>query len=329
MWLKLLYLVIGALLLVWVGSQVDLAAVGAQLADLSPVLAVAICAAYFLAFLIDTMSWQLTLPSVRLSNGWLWKLWRIRMAGEALNAALPAASLGGEPAKMMMLNRRHGIGYSEATASLVMARTINLIGLLIFLCGVMLLAMGEDRLSLNAKLAAAYGLGALIFGVAGFFLFQSKGISSWLLNLLGRGRLAAAVAKAVVHVEALEERFSDFYGRTPGRFASAVLLALVNWLVGCIEFWLTMKAIGVPVSFGDAVIIEGVTQLVRTGAFFIPLSLGAQEGAIVLVVNALTGNPAAGLSAALVRRARELLWVVWGLWLGRDLLSRKRTDPSG
>ncbi|CAN0502784.1 unnamed protein product, partial [Ectocarpus sp. 8 AP-2014] len=77
-----------------------------------------------------------------------------------------------------------------------------------------------------------------------------------------------------------------------------------------------MRAVGVPVSFSDAVIIEGVTQLVRTGSFFIPLSLGAQEGAIVLIAGSLTGSPSAGLAAALVRRARELLWIVWGLWLG-------------
>jgi uncharacterized protein (TIRG00374 family) len=320
---RLIYLVLGIGLLVWVGWHVDLAAVGAQLAALSPLLATAIVATYFLAFLVDTASWQLTLPSVRLDMGWLWRLWRIRMAGEALNAALPAASFGGEPAKMLLLKRRYDIGFGESTASLVMARTINLIGLILFLAAVMLIAAGDERLPVEAKSAAGIGLGAFVVGVGGFFVVQNKGIASRLLALFGRGRFAERVGTAIEHLQAAEARFAAFYSRSPGRFASAVMLALLNWLVGCVELWLTMKAVGVSLSFADAVVIEGVTQMVRAGSFFIPLSLGAQEGAMVVVTSALTGSTSAGLSAALVRRARELLFIVWGLWLGRDLAGRK------
>lgn len=324
--MRLLYLLVGVGLLVWIGSSVDLAAVGEQLQQVAPALALAILAAYFLAFLIDTMSWQLTLPSIDMGSVWLWRLWRIRMAGEALNSALPMASLGGEPAKVLMLKRRHGIGLPEATASLVMARTINLIGLIMFLVVALALALGDDRLPENAKTASATGLAALLIGVAGFFVVQSRGVSSWLLGLFSKGRLASRVGSVIGHIRELESRFAAFYARTPGRFALAVILALINWIVGTVELWLTMRAVGVPVSFADAVIIEGVTQLVRTGAFFIPLSLGAQEGAIVLIAGSLTGSPSAGLAAALVRRARELLWIVWGLWLGRDLLARKAAE---
>lgn len=326
MLMRLLYFLIGIGLLVWIGSSVDLPAVAVQLQQVAPSLALAIVAAYFLAFLIDTMSWQLTLPSIDMKLHWLWRLWRVRMAGEALNSALPMASLGGEPAKVLMLKRRHGIGLSEATASLVMARTINLIGLILFLVAALVLALGDERLPENAKTASAIGLGALLTGVAGFFIVQSNGVSSWLLGFFRNGRLANRIGSLVSHIRELEDRFASFYARTPGRFALAVLLALINWVVGTVELWLTMRAVGVPVSFSDAVIIEGVTQLVRTGSFFIPLSLGAQEGAIVLIAGSLTGSPSAGLAAALVRRARELLWIVWGLWLGRDLLSKKTAD---
>ena len=326
MLMRLLYLLVGIGLLVWIGSSVDLSAVGEQLRQIAPSLALAIVAAYFLAFLIDTMSWQLTLPSIDMKSRWLWRLWSVRMVGEALNSALPMASLGGEPAKVLMLKRRYDIGLSEATASLVMARTINLIGLILFLIVALALAMGDDRLPQNAKTASAIGLAALLTGVAGFFVVQSRGVSSWLLGFFRNGRLAERVAGLIGHIRELESRFTAFYARTPGRFALAVLLALINWVVGTVELWLTMWAVGVPVSFSDAVIIEGVTQLVRTGAFFIPLSLGAQEGAIVLIAGSLSGSPSAGLAAALVRRARELLWIVWGLWLGRDLLVRKTAD---
>ncbi|MCH7942845.1 MAG: hypothetical protein IIB67_06405, partial [Proteobacteria bacterium] len=36
----------------------------------------------------------------------------------------------------------------------------------------------------------------------------------------------------------------------------------------------------------------------------------------VVLVGALTGQPSLGLAAALVRRARELLWIIVGVALG-------------
>jgi len=77
-----------------------------------------------------------------------------------------------------------------------------------------------------------------------------------------------------------------------------------------------MYFLGHPVSFVDAWIIEAVAQLVRTGTFFIPASIGAQEGAFMLVCAAMTGSPVLGVAVAVVRRIREIVWIVWGMGLG-------------
>jgi hypothetical protein len=70
------------------------------------------------------------------------------------------------------------------------------------------------------------------------------------------------------------------------------------------------------VSPSEAWLIEAVAQLVRTGFFFVPASLGVTEAAMVLVYDALTGRPSLGFAVALIRRGRELVWIAWGLWLG-------------
>ena len=72
----------------------------------------------------------------------------------------------------------------------------------------------------------------------------------------------------------------------------------------------------VGISPSEAWLIEAVAQLVRAGFFFVPASLGVTEAAMVLVYDALTGRPSLGFAVALIRRARELLWIAWGLWLG-------------
>ena len=56
--------------------------------------------------------------------------------------------------------------------------------------------------------------------------------------------------------------------------------------------------------------------MVRSSTFFIPLSIGAQEGAFLIVAGTLTGAPALGLSMGLVRRFRELIWIAFGYLVG-------------
>ena len=57
------------------------------------------------------------------------------MVGESFNAVIPAGGMGGEPVKTVMLKTHYGVDYREGTASLILAKTINMIALVIFLIG--------------------------------------------------------------------------------------------------------------------------------------------------------------------------------------------------
>ena len=107
------------------------------------------------------------------------------------------------------------------------------------------------------------------------------------------------------------------------------MLAFVNWLLGAVEIYYTLLFLGHPISWADAWIIEAVAQLVRTGTFFIPASIGAQEGAFLLVCGAITGSPTLGVSVSVVRRLREVIWIVWGFTLGSILSMKPGLVPEG
>jgi uncharacterized protein (TIRG00374 family) len=278
--------------------------------------ALAVLAVFFLAFLVDTASWQLMLPSARLGAGWLYRLWKVRMVGEALNLVLPAGSLGGEPFKAVLLKRNYGLDYREGGASLVIAKTVNLLALLVFCAVGLVLMLRNPAVPEIYRLAAGAGLAALGLGVLGFFAVQRWRAASRLAHWLARGRLGAWLESYLAHIEDVDDRFHGFYARRPGRFAAALALALLNWLIGTVELYVIMAFLGQPVTVAEAWLIETVAQLVRAGIFFIPASLGASEAAMVLVYGALTGQPSLGLAVALIRRGRELLWIAWGFWIG-------------
>jgi putative membrane protein len=116
-----------------------------------------------------------------------------------------------------------------------------------------------------------------------------------------------------------------------------VLLKTLGWqlaglLAGTWEVWFALERLGHPVSFGEALAIEALTQAARHVAFFVPAGLGVQEAVVLLLGEALGVSPQISLSLALVKRARELLfgvpallswqWVEWHQW--RLALWRRR-----
>jgi len=312
----LLALLAGIGVLAFVASEIDLSEVWSRVVEVGPLGALAVAAVYFLAFLIDTASWQLALPSARLNGAWLYRLWKVRMLGEALNLATPAGSMGGEPVKAVLLKRGYGIGYREGAASLFIARTVNLLSLVAFAAAGFALMLGVGALPRPFVLAAGLGLLALGLGVAGFYAVQRWGAASFLVRRLTAWRKIGRLENFLEHMHAVDDHFERFYRRQRLRFAAALALAFLNWLAGAAEIMVILWFLGAPVSLSEAWLIEAVAQLVRAGFFFVPASLGVTEAAMVLVFDALTGRPSLGFAVALIRRGRELLWIAWGLWLG-------------
>lgn len=314
-YLKPIYLLIGLALLGYVLSQTDLAAVWAYTRQIGWGMA-AVLAIFFVAFVVDSLSWQLTFLTLDFGGSWGYRLWKVRMVGEAFNMATPLASMGGEPVKAVLLKKHYGIGYRQAVASLVLARTTNVIALVAFVAGGFLLMLDSPRLSASYKTSAGLGLVAFAVSIVLFFLIQRLKISSITGRWILRARLSARIEALLHHVHDMEERLNHFYTARRGRFAAALGLALVNWLVGAAELYATLWFLGNPVTVTEAWIIEAVAQLVRTATFFIPASIGAQEGAFLVICGVITGEPALGLAVALVRRCREIVWILWGLALG-------------
>ncbi len=313
--LKTLYVLIGVVLLVLVLSDIDLAEVWQRASGIGWGMAV-VLALYLGAFVIDTFTWQMALVSIPLTASWLYRFWKVRMVGEVFNSVMPAASMGGEPVKAVLLKRYYGIGYGKSTVSLILAKTINMISLVVFLAIGFAFMLDSEALSVNQKAIAGLGLAAFFVGTALFFAIQRWRATSLAGTWISRFRFARRVEAGLHHIRDMDERLVGFYTRHRGRFAVAMSLAFVNWLIGIGEIYYTMIFLGHPLSLTEAWIIEAVAQLVRAGTFFIPASIGAQEGAFLLVYTAITGSPALGIAVALVRRLREILWIGWGVAVG-------------
>ncbi len=313
-WPRLLGLAVAGALLVAVLVTADLDEAARLVATIGWG-ALAVLALSALVPVIDTITWALALES----GGWTARrslhLFNARLIGEAFNAVLPAAGFGGEPVKAVLLARRLGVGYHQGSASIVLARVVNMLALIPFLIvGVALISTLPSLPTGFAWLAAG---GVVWFALATLILFAitrfplSSGFAAWLAgHRFGRG-----AGRLIGHLGEVELRFRGFYAEHRARFLAAVGLSIVQWIIGALEVWLILALLGRPVSLPEAWLIESVAQVVRAAGFLIPSGLGAQEGALLLVVRLLTGPDGAGLALAVVRRLRELVWIVAGLVL--------------
>jgi len=319
-------MLLGLGLLAAVLVNTDLSQVGGYLSEVG-IGIVAMIAAYKFAFVMDSWAWLMTLRSLPMRGIWIFRFWMVRMVGEAVNNATPLAGIGGEPVKAAILNRCYGIGYGDGFASIVLARTTFVIGLVPFLLIGFVLLVLEPGLSPPFKWGAGVGLIGLSAGIGTFFAIQRLRLTSrtgqWFAGFFSRPGLRDIFAK----VGEFEDRLIDFYRCSPGRFNATIILCFLNWLMGALELWIAFHLLGAPVSFVEAWIIEALVQLVRVGAFFVPLALGTQEGAFTLAVGALTGNPALGVAVAVLRRFRELVVLSAGLLIGPLVFGRSAMSP--
>jgi uncharacterized protein (TIRG00374 family) len=301
-------------------SQTDLSEVWQRLRQIGPWGATGILAAFLLRHFALAGSWQLTLPSLPGGLRTLWRTWRVLMVGSALESVTPLAGLGGDPVKAILLKRHYGISYTEATASLVLARMTDLIAQVAFVSiGLLLTIQGG---LLPAGWRAAAGAGLLVFAVmiGLFLLVQTQRGFSRLRAWLDRRPLGQALSERAVGVldavHEVEDRLVAFYATQRLRFLASVGCAFLEWTGNAVAVWVAVGALGHPIGFADALVIEGFVALVRTTLFFVPGDLGTQEAAQVMICSAVGATPETGLALAAIRRGRDLLWILGGLAIG-------------
>lgn len=256
----------------------------------------------------DTLGWQCLVPAgKRLPFAtMLWARW----IGESINGLLPVAQIGGDLIKARLVGQR-GMPGEIAGASVVVDLTLAVFTQILFALmgiGLLIAHLGGGRLA-NALLVGTAAMGALLLG---FYWAQRRGLFAVMVASLARlidGRDWQALAGGAA---ALDRAITGIYDdRRAVRASCAWLLA--GWLVGAGEVWLAMHALGHPVGWTEALLLESLGQALRGAAFAVPGALGVQEGGY-LVLGALLGIDAPlALALSLTKRARELILGVPGL----------------
>ncbi|HEX2243710.1 MAG TPA: flippase-like domain-containing protein [Gammaproteobacteria bacterium] len=257
---------------------------------------------------VDALGWRelLTASQRRSITQLAW----IRWIGESANSLLPVAQVGGELLRVRLLNRA-GVSGAMAGASVIVDITAGMLTLIVFaLMGIILLLAEGGATEAVAELT----IGIMIFSTLGLIslLAQRAGIFLAFARLVERTAKGREWRVLTGGAAALDQTVIRLYRRRCAVFISCGW-RLLGWLLGAGEVWLALYFLGHPVGLREALILESLTQALRSAAFAIPGALGVQETSFIVLGGMLGVGADTALALSLMKRVRELVLGVPGL----------------
>lgn len=243
---------------------------------------------------------------------------RAYLIGDATGNLMPLGVVVSEPVKAMMVRQRvplvaalsavavENIFYSFSVALFIFAGTATL--LLSFAV--------PDALRLTS---IAILTTITITIVVSYFVIQRQWkFASGLLEALHRRGLARKLLSddRRERVSSLEEGVYGFYRRNRSRFLPTLLIESFFHVAGVAEAYVTLLFISdTPPTLLTAIILESVNRVINVVFKFVPLRVGVDEAGTGLFTNVLKFGTAAGVTLAIVRKARVIFWTGAGVAL--------------
>lgn len=299
---RALLLLLGAGLFIAVLIRVGPGAVVSLFAELSWYLPLIVVFPYGVMTALDTLGWRF---AFRRDAVPFRALLSARLAGEAFNMTTPAASVGGEAVKAWFIRRY--VPLTESLPSVVIAKTTITVGQALYLMGGLMVGVAVLPRTSTLLQVMQWLLGLELLGVGGFVAVQVFGVLGAGGRMLQRLGLLAPTGRSQV-MDQVDRALGHFYRREPGRLTLSIACHFLGWVLGGLEAYLILWALGTPVSLATAVVIDALGSGIGFAAFLVPARLGAAEVGQVAVFLALGLGAPAGLTFALVQRLREATW---------------------
>jgi glycosyltransferase 2 family protein len=323
--LKILVALLGLALFAWFiqrAGPAEIARAFANLGWLAPVALLPFC----LVYLLDTLGWLLAFGKAGVPGVGFRTLMRVRWAGESINSILPSAYIGGEAAKVHLLHKR-GVPRMNSASSVVAGKTAQFLAQVVFIAAGSIAGAGNlppespARTGMLAMTALAIALVGLLFWL------QQRGMFRTLVKILP---IRALRSRAEV-LQQLDERIFEFYRNDRPHFALSTAAYLSGWLADSLEILLVSHLLGMPIDFTQALAVEAFISVAKGLGIFVPGALGVQESGIVFLCYVFGLPPALGISYAILRRGREVVYAaIGGVFLYRDGFSfRNRVAANG
>jgi hypothetical protein len=258
--------------------------------------------------LLQSMAWSASLKGEQVSVN-IPKLAGTRLAGQSIGYLTVLGPVISEPLKIKLLG--------TPTEPTVTATFLD--DGVYWFTSALLAMLGIASLPFVAVHGAAYHSipAVLVLALMVFVIFRRTPLLSSLVRVLAR-KPPSWLARA----ETFESSIRKYRLNQPALVRRMFWIDIACQALIASEVVVVLWSLHLSIHFFTILVIEGVTRGLKMMSGWIPARLGSDEGGAISAF-ALTGlSPMLGLSLALTRRVRDLLWaligIVWLAWSSRE-----------
>jgi len=254
------------------------------------------------------------------------RLFRIHMAGYAINYLTPTASLGGDVAKGALL-AGHYRG-PEAVSGVVIGKLSFAVSHLLFVVLGSIVVLRHIALPPVLWTLLLAGSALLAAGTVAFLLIQKHGkLGSLVRWLAARNVGHKTLRKLADPISQVDDALKVYYRERPRGLALSVFWHLAGYSAGILSTWyfLWLTVPGPSLALAAAACFLGMWFDLLT--FAVPLNVGVLEGSRIVAFRAVGCNGLLGMTFGLALRAAQFFWAAFGLLNYALLISS--ADPRG
>ena len=304
--LKIFVAVVGLALFAWFVQRAGVGEIASAFANLGW-LAPVVLLPFGLVYLLDTLGWRFSFGEAGVPGVGFGTLARIRWAGESINTVLPSAYIGGEAVKVQLLRKR-GVPRMHSASSVVAGKTAQVVAQVVFIAAGAVAGVAILPPESPAR-AGMLTISALAIAVVALLIWlQQRGMFSTLAAVLP----VRALTRRAESLRQLDNRIFEFYRKDRRHFALSTAAYFGGWMADTLEILLVSHLLGMPIDFAHALAVEAFISVAKALGIFVPGALGVQESGIVFLCYLFGLPPALGVSYAIIRRGREVVYVAIG-----------------
>ncbi len=254
------------------------------------------------------------------------------LIGDTAGNLVPLGIVVSEPAKAVLVRDR--VPLVAGLSAIAVENLFYILSVALFIfsgAAALLLSFPLPPVLRQTSVGVLAGVSVAL--VVAFFVLraQARFLSGMLERLSARGVGRRAFERRRARVRAVEDRIYGFYARNRSRFVPILLLEASFHLMGVAEVFVTLHFISdTPPTILTAFVLESVNRVITMLFKFVPLRAGVDEAGTGLVTRVLRFGETAGVTLAIVRKARMLFWMMIGIGLlaGRGLSLRDVAGES-
>ena len=250
------------------------------------------------------------------------------VAGDTLGNLTPLSLLVGEPAKALFVQDREPV--SRTLAALAVENLFYTLSAALVIAGGALALVLRLRTADTWWLAGVWLVAALIIliSLVHAVIWRQVRVASGLFELVGRrGRVPRGVARWAERVRQAENRVYALYPREPSRLIRLACWELSFHALAILEIYIVLSLISdIAPTLLDAFVFESTNRFITALFKVVPMRIGVDEAGTAAFAELLAFGTTAGVTLAIVRKARMLVWMTAGVGLlVRRGLSVRRT----